>query len=570
MQHVRLISDFNIEVLGRYLANMAGIEHLRVSAAPFGQVVQSLANPETSEDGTDAVVVWTRPESVLSRYRDALHLQPVDHDAVLEEVAGYGRMLRNFATRVRYLFHPTWTLPSGNRGYGMLDYARGIGLSHLLARMNLCLVETIADLPNVFVLNAESWLRHGGARASIPKMWFASKVPFKNVVFQEAARDIAVALNGLAGASRKLVVVDLDHTLWGGVVGETGWKGLRIGGHDHVGEAFVDFQRHLKALANRGVQLGIVSKNDERVALEAIDCHPEMQLRRADFAGWRINWSDKVGNIVDLAQELRLGIDSIVFIDDNPAERGRVREAFGDRVLVPEWPSDPADFSTALLDLRCFDSPRISAEDRTRAGMYAAERERRVAAEQVGSVEAWLATLQIEVRAERLSSTNLVRASQLFNKTNQINLSTRRLSEEQLRKWSDQPNRMVWTFRVSDRYGDSGLTGIISIETENETSRIVDFLMSCRVMGRKVEEAMVYTAVEYVRTQTSAKRIAAQFIPTDRNRPCLDFWWRSGFEEKEKHWFHWEPIRPYPIPQFIKLVEAGFESHSHAETDHRR
>ena len=556
MQRLQLISDFNIEILGRYLSNMIGIDQVEVSVAPFGQVFQSLMdqNGPWAEDGS--VLVWTRPESILTSYRKALYYEAVDHDVALEELDGYVEALSLRAKRAKYLFHATWTLPSGYRGYGMLDFARGVGLSHLLARMNLRLAESIGQMPNVFMLPAEQWIRHGGPQASIPKLWFAGKIPFKNAVFQSAASDLVAALNGLAGRSRKLVIVDLDNTLWGGVVGETGWRGLRLGGHDHVGEAFVEFQRSLKALTNRGVQLGIVSKNDEQVALEAIDCHPEMQLKRGDFAGWRIDWSDKVRNIEELAAELRLGIDSIVFIDDNPAERGRVREALGDRVLVPEWPADPADYSATLMALRCFDAPAISAEDRGRVRMYADERERRIAINESGSLEDWLKTLQIEVQVERLALTNIERASQLLNKTNQMNLSTRRLSEGGLMNWAEAENRMVWTFRVSDRYGDSGLTGIISIETEDDTTRIVDFLMSCRTMGRSVEEAMVSTAVEYVCNQTLPRRIIATFVPTDRNRPCLDFWRRSGFDEREPNSFYWEPVRPYPAPDYVKLLHC--------------
>ena len=551
---VRLISDFNIEVLAGYLSNLAGEGRLTVTVGEFGQVIQCLAGSDTKAPSDDIVVLWARPESLFPSYRKALELQAVDHDAVLAEVDAYAGLVRDHVLRVKWLFHPTWTLPSANRGYGLLDYSPGLGLSQLLARMNLRLVESVGGLPNFFVLNAEPWLRHGGARPSLPKMWFAAKVPLKNVVFQEAAKDLVAAMDGLAGKARKLILVDLDDTLWGGVVGETGWQGIRLGGHDHVGEAFVEFQRSLKALANRGVQLGIVSKNDERVALEAIDHHPEMQLRRVDFAGWRISWEDKVKNIVALAEELRLGLDSVVFIDDNPVERGRVREAIGDRVLVPDWPEDPAEFSTALLELRCFDAPVISSEDRARSAMYAAERERRAEAQQVGSLEDWLATLGTEVRAEPLSPANLARAGQLFNKTNQMNLATRRLSEDELRRWSEADNRRLWTFRVSDRYGDSGLTGIISIESEGDTAKIVDFLISCRVMGRRVEEAMVHTAVEYARVKTGAKRVVAEFIPTERNGPCLDFWQRSGFEQRMKHSFLWEPMRPFPAPQFVKLT----------------
>ena len=564
MQRLRLISDFNIEVLAGYLANAAGLEQARIDVAPFGQVFQSLAAARADSTTDETVVLWTRPEAIFDSYRKALYFQPVDHNDVFVELDRYADMVRTQAERAKYLLHPTWTLPSGYRGYGMLDYSRGLGVAHLLARMNLRLSERLGDLPNVFLLNAESWMRQGGPRASIPKMWFASKVPFKNAVFQSAANDIAAALEGLQGRSRKLLIVDLDDTLWGGIVGETGWQGIQLGGHDHVGEAFVEFQRVLKALTARGVQLAIVSKNDQSVALEAIDRHPEMLLRRADFAGWRINWSDKAENIQALVEELRLGLESVVFIDDNPAERGRVREAFGGRVLVPEWPQDAAEFSTALLELRCFDTPALSAEDRARATMYAAERERRTASESAASPEAWLATLQIEVTAENLSAVNLARAAQLFNKTNQMNLATRRLSENELKGWASAPNRRMWTFRVTDRFGDSGLTGILSVETKGDTARIADFVMSCRVMGRRVEEAMLHTAVEHARTQPGVKRVVAQFLPTERNRPCLEFWERSGFEPSADHLFRWEPLRPYPKPDFIKLTRPASDP-SHAE-----
>ena len=244
-----------------------------------------------------------------------------------------------------------------------------------------------------------------------------------------------------------------------------------------------------------------------------------------------------------------------------------MREAFAGRILVPEWPLDPAEFSTALLELRCFDTPAVSAEDRARATIYAAERERRTASESAASPDVWLETLQIDVTAESLSAVNLARAAQLFNKTNQMNLATRRLSENELKAWASAPNRRVWTFRVTDRFGDSGLTGILSVEIKGDTAQIADFVMSCRVMGRRVEEAMVHTAVEHARAEPGVKRVVAQLLPTERNRPCLEFWQRSGFEGREGNCFHWDPIRPYPRPDFIKLVKADLERPPPGEAD---
>ena len=213
------------------------------------------------------------------------------------------------------------------------------------------------------------------------------------------------------------------------MIGETGCEGIRLGGHDHVGEAFQDFQRALKALTNRGIQLAIVSKNDEAVAMEALDGHPEMVLRRNDFAGWRINWRDKAANVADLVSDLHLALDAAVFIDNNPAERERIRTAYPD-ILVPEWPADPTAYVTALRHLDCFETGSISVEDRKRTEMYVAERERRDVRNMAESNDDWLRKLDTRLLVAPVSAINIARVAQLFNKTNQLNLSTRRLSDK--------------------------------------------------------------------------------------------------------------------------------------------
>jgi FkbH-like protein len=264
------------------------------------------------------------------------------------------------------------------------------------------------------------------------------------------------------GAARRILILDLDDVLWGGIVGESGWEGLKLGGHDHLGEAFVDFQRALKGLTRRGIQLAIVSKNDESAALEAIDRHPEMQLRRDDFAGWRINWKDKAENVLELLADVGLGAESAVFVDNSAVERGRVASAIP-AVLVPDWPEDPAKFHEALASLRCFDVPTVTPEDRSRTAMYASERDRKNHLSAAGSLAEWLESLAVSVTVEPLSDANLDRASQLFNKTNQMNLTTRRLSNSELAQWARGGNRELLTFRVADRFGDSGLTGMVGL-----------------------------------------------------------------------------------------------------------
>ena len=377
-------------------------------------------------------------------------------------------------------------------------------------------------------------------------------MPFGNRVFQEAALDVKAAILGTMGKAKKLVVTDLDGIMWGGVVGETGWTELDLGGHSHSGEAFVAYQQTLKSLTRRGVLLGIVSKNDEAVALEAIDQHPEMILRRSDFAGWRINWGDKAQNLAELIEELNLGTDAVVFIDDEEIQRGRVREALPE-VTVVDMPSDPSTYADIVSSLRCFDTPSLSSEDRRRALMAVTERERHIVRKEVGSLEEWLAELEITVSACPFRNADSERVIQLLNKTNQMNLRTRRMTESQLLSWLKDNAHHLWTFRVADRFGDYGLTGLVGFVIKSETAKVTDFILSCRAMGRRVEETMAHLLVDRAQA-LGVKEVIADYQPTPRNAPCLRFWMDSGFESTGEHTFRWTKVNGYSLPKEVSLV----------------
>jgi FkbH-like protein len=349
--------------------------------------------------------------------------------------------------------------------------------------------------------------------------------------------------------------VDLDETLWGGVVGEGGWQRLTLGGHDPAGEALVDFQRELKALTRQGVVLAIVSKNQEEVALEALEKHPEMVLGTGDFAAWRINWQEKARNIMEIAAELNVGLEAAVFIDDNPAERAWVREALPE-VLVPDWPADKRFYREALLGLDCFDKPTVTEEDRRRSSMYVQERQRTELKKRVATIDEWLHTLETKVHVETLQESDLSRAVQLLNKTNQMNLATRRMTELELISWAGEAARQVWTFRVSDRFGEAGLVGVASAEKSGRGALLRDFVLSCRVMGRKVEETMLHVAVTWVRRQ-GLEELRAVYLPTERNTPCRDFLLRSGLRPAGENEFVWDAKAEYPLPPAIGLAGEG-------------
>jgi FkbH-like protein len=549
-----LVSDFNVANLSAYLTNNRDSPPVKCVVASYGQVAQTLldVNQPCWEMEPDFLLVWSRPEAVIESFQKLL-AGPYDvEDRILNEVDDYCQKVAAASQRVRTTFVTTWTVPTIRLGHGLVDLSSRTGVSRAILRANLRLLENLDQIANAFVLNASKWIELAGERAFSPRLWYASKIPFGNDVFKAAMHDIKAALRGISGDARKLIVLDLDEVLWGGVVGEVGWQNIILGGHDPVGEALVDFQRELKALVNRGVLLAIASKNEETTAIEAITKHPEMILRVDDFVAWRINWRDKAENIVELASELNLGLDSVVFIDDNRVERDRIRQALP-QVLVPEWPADKRLYPYALRRLDCFDQPNLTDEDRRRTATYQDERKRIKLKTEMTSLDQWLQTLNLSVRVEPLGPFNLSRATQLLNKTNQMNLSTRRMTQSEFAAWSAVANHQVRVFHVSDRFGDSGLAGILSAEINSGRCQIVDFVLSCRVMGRKVEETMLHVVTRYARA-VQIRQVCAVYVPTARNAPCHSFFQKSGLCAQSETEFTWDTVREYPLHPAIRLV----------------
>ena len=563
---LHLIADFNVETLRRFLEIDPPVPGLSVKVASFGQVIPSLLGAMNSTP-KDIAFVWTLPERIASAFGDALRFKVVNPDHILSEVRAFADGVRRSQPLYRALFIVSWSMPVYHRGYGMLNLRNNMGLKNLLLKMNLELSEQLSSLTDVYLLDADRWVEAVGKHAYSPKLWYLTKTPFHADVFREAARDLKASLRGLMGMSKKLIIVDLDNTLWGGIVGDVGWKGLKIGGHDYLGEAFVDFQCALRSMINRGVLLAIVSKNEESIALEALRKHPEMVLTLEDFVAWRINWNDKAANIAELAVELNLSLQSIVFIDDNALERARIREAMPE-VYVPEWPEDKTMFASYFLQLDCFDAPNITAEDFKRSDMYAANQQRQQLMYNVGSVDDWLRSLRTEITVQELTDSNRTRVIQLLNKTNQMNLTTRRMSENDLLNWLKHGCRKLWTFRVADRFGDSGLTGIMSLDIGLDDACITDFVLSCRVMGRKIEIAMVAFATQYCRN-LGLVELKAIYLPTAKNRPCLDFWMRSGFSYNQNNGsFSWILKNNYPFPEGIRISSWNLNPQGQSSSEH--
>ena len=520
---INIISSFNHANFVSLLKNSSSFDW-EVNEVDYNQVFQTLTNSNAKmwKQRVNITLIWTTPESISSEFQKLQNKNAVNSDLIKKDVDYFCSCIRSIKKYSDIVLVPNWILKQPNESSLAFAYSKGFGLEYNLSFMNYYLSEQFNKEKNLYILNSSKWLLNCGASSAYnSKLWYLTKTPFSNNFFKQVISDLSNLYGSIKGLSKKLLILDLDDTLWGGIVGEVGWKNLRIGGHDHLGEAFRDFQIQIKSLKNQGIILALASKNDEVTAIKAINNHPEMILSMEDFVTHRINWEDKAKNIIDIANELNLGLQSVVFLDDSPFERARVQEALPE-VLVPELPKDPTDYNTFLSKLRCFDKTHVTDEDKSRSNLYKSESKRIKLKQQLKSLSDWIKTLNLTIVIENIKNENTPRAVQLFNKTNQMNLSTRRLSEQEFNHWVKVDSNNLWTIRAADKFGDYGIIGILSISTKNNIATLVDFILSCRVVGRYIEETMIEFLKEFCQ-ENNVNKIKGKYKKTDKNSLCYNF-----------------------------------------------
>ena len=386
--------------------------------------------------------------------------------------------------------------------------------------------EGAGEVTLVDIARVATWV--GLERWHDPARWHMGKMPFAMTFVPLYADQVGRVLAAIAGKSRKCLVLDLDNTLWGGVIGDDGVEGIALGQGSAAGEAFLEIQRMAKRLRQRGVILAVCSKNEEDAALKPFREHPEMALTEDDIAVFHANWTDKAANLRTIAETLNIGIDALVFLDDNPAERAQVRRELP-LVAVPELPEDPALYPRTLMAGGWFEAVSFVEEDAKRADDYRAQAKRRELAS-TSDVAGYLASLEIVCTFRPFDAVNRARISQLANKSNQFNLTTRRYTEAQIAAAQDDPSRFTLQVRLADRFGDSGMISVIIFRREPDRWVNEAWLMSCRVLGRRVEEAVL---AEVVPRRTARGRAAAWSANTSRpqeqdGRGAL---WQTRFPE---------------------------------------
>jgi FkbH-like protein len=411
--------------------------------------------------------------------------------------------------------------------FGSLDARQAGTLRRQVLDFNEGLRQLAADHGDYMLDVASLAETVGSQNWQDPVQWNLYKLPFAQAMLPIYAEHVARLLGAIRGNSRKCLVLDLDNTVWGGVIGDDGMNGIVIGQGDPIGEAHLEVQKTALALHERGIILAICSKNTDEIARQPFRDHPEMLLKEEHIAVFQANWSDKASNLEAIARSLNIGLDSLVFLDDNAVERKQVRDALP-MVAVPELPSDPSLYARALLNAGYFEAVSFSVEDSKRAEFYQADARRVELASKARNLDDFLVSLGMQLELGPFNSMSIERVTQLINKTNQFNLTTRRYTQSEVETMMEARDTLTLQIRLIDRFGDNGIIGIVIVRQNGDECEVDSWLMSCRVLGRRVEEAVMANLVQHA-TSRGIRSLIGRYIPTAKNSLVSEHYKKLGF-----------------------------------------
>ena len=422
--------------------------------------------------------------------------------------------------------------------YGIFENKTDYGLQEMVFDLNHKLNNAWKSENSVYFYDLNGFVsRFGQNNVFDYRQYFFGdlKISLNHIPF--LANDLLGFIKPILGFNKKCIVLDLDNTLWGGIVGEDGFNGIKLSQNDPIGKAFIEFQKYLLSLHERGIILAVNSRNNLEDAMQVIKEHPDMVLREKHFACLKINWNDKVTNLREIAQELNIGIDSILFMDDDNVNRDFMREALPE-VLTIELPNDPSLYAQTLMELNEFNVLKITYEDKERGKMYLQQRERIEFEKSSINFEEYLKQLEIKIHIKKADEFTIPRISQLTLKTNQFNLTTKRYQEEEIMRFSQDKKKIVGCARIEDKFGDYGITGAFVVNKDNPEEWVMDtFLLSCRVIGRGVEEGILDYIINDAK-KNNVKRLIGNFIPTKKNKPSESFLPNFGFKKEGNRWIY--------------------------------
>lgn len=522
--------------------------------AEFGTLDQELLNPASGTYKHQPDIIW-----LYSNYRDAVPQGAAcastnQHAAVDDAFSRFSTLWKVIADNSgACIVQNNADLPP-DRLWGNYEATLPWGRLSQLREFNTKLAK---QLPSEAVLLDMDHLSSlfGKKKWSDERYWYSmrSAVCFDalGLIGHQFSRIVA----GIKGKSKKCLVLDLDNTLWGGVIGDDGLEGIKIGGTAE-GEAFQDFQRYIKGLKSRGIVLTVCSKNQEDIAKSPFEQHPDMILKLEDIAVFVANWENKADNIRYIAQTLNIGLDSLVFIDDNPAERKLVQSLLPE-VATPDLPEEPAYYLKALDGYGYFETIAFSCEDRSRADMYRANAKRTEAQKQYANLDDFLKGLRMVGAVKTLDSMTLPRFAQLINKSNQFHLTTTRYAETELMKMNRDDDWICRCFCLADAFGNHGLVALYLGRKEGVSLRIDTFVMSCRVLSRGLEQ-FVHNDMLVMATANGCDKIIGVYKPTAKNGLVKELYRELGYsltEEKIDGSTHWELSDPNAREHFVPFIK---------------
>ena len=440
-----------------------------------------------------------------------------------------------------------------NSNYGIFETKSNFGLQKMINTLNNNLQDYIYNLDSVYLFDMNGFIsKHGENNVFDPKQFLFGDIKISLDYIPYLVNDLMGYVIASLGMSKRCIVLDLDNTLWGGIIGEDEYDGIKLGS-DPSGKAFVEFQKYLLSLHHRGILLAINSKNNFDDAIKVIEEHPDMVLKKEHFASIKINWNDKVSNIKEISDELNFGLENFVFFDDDPLNREFMKSCLP-QVLTVDLPIDPSKYVRTIQEMNEFNSLKITDEDKQRGLMYSQQRERKTFENSANSLEDFLKNMDLKITIKKANSFTIPRISQLILKTNQFNLTTKRYSLEEIQKISQNDNVMIGCVQVEDKFGDNGITAAFIVEKNGTKEWILDtFLLSCRVMGRQIEKSILGYIIKIAK-QNNVDKIIANFIPTKKNQPIENFLPNCGFKKENDFWSI-SLNHSFTVPNFIKIEE---------------
>jgi len=553
-----LVSNATVDFIVPFLEATAlryGIA-LEVVAADYGQQMQAALDPNSTINRArpDAVLLALDHHGLALR-DDSAGWPPHRPEAALAQLRSLRDGFRTHGGAVCLV--QTVPAPLAPQ-FGSLDAGLAGTLRHAVSGLNTALAAEVGQ--NGDVLIDVDWLAQSVGLDTWydDRAWHLAKMPFAQNVLPMYAELVVRAIAAMRGKARKCLVLDLDNTLWGGVIGDDGLEGIALNQGDPRGEAHRAIQAAALELRRRGVVLAVCSKNDDATARLPFRSHPGMLLKEDDIAVFVANWEDKASNLERIAQRLDIGIDALVLLDDNPAEREQVRQALP-QVAVPELGADPSDYVRCLMLGGYFESVAFTPDDLSRAAQYQGNAQRAVLQDSSRDLGEFLRSLEMHIRFAPFDAQGRKRITQLINKTNQFNATTRRYTEAQVEAMETSATHHTLQINLVDRFGDNGMICVVICTVHGDAWHVDSWLMSCRVLNRKVEEAVCNRIAQAARA-AGARRVVGIYVPTPRNGMVAELYPRLGFAaapapEGEQRWvLELEGHAPFDVP--LTVVDA--------------